>query len=104
MEAIASNFKAVPLSASFSGGEQEPVKVSPLAKFATIYQFVVSIVGLVAIYYLFTSERGGELLKLVQSRIWSALYLTSSGEVATTYIPDASSVVAESADALGKNT
>jgi len=89
MDNIASNFKIA--SSQPDGFRGTAASVAPDRR-----GFIIAIVVFLCVVYYFR-EYFLSLAKTIRSggiadRIWSALYLTSKGEVATTFIPETSSV------------
>jgi hypothetical protein len=85
MENIGSSFKIAPVSSSTTiDGGSVPTRSFSQEKLWTV---LTGFILLAVVYYyrafLFRIYNGG-----IMNYIWSALYLTSNGEVATTHIPE----------------
>ena len=89
MENIASSFKIAPVSSPLEGGAQTKSLVSSTHSFSRekLWTVITGVIFFGIVYYyrefLLRIYNGG-----VMNYVWSALYLTSNGEVATTHIPE----------------
>ena len=94
MDTIGSNFKITPSSGINSGGGgSEIFSSSSGLKRAMTKENVISVVMVIVILAIAYFYRA-TLLKIynagIMDSVWSALYLTPKGEVATTYVPESS--------------